>query len=136
MNKLSILALLLFSFVRPAAADVVVLRDRSILRGGVTHSGSQITVDGKTFENSEVLLWEGADGAPRNEPTLRDHLRGYAAMHDIVSLARCKELIPQAIEANAGGSARMLLIEAERLGMEPSDVDTAAEKIAMLDTSK
>jgi hypothetical protein len=136
MNKFSVLTLLLFSFVRPASADVVVLRDRSILRGGVTHSDSQITVGGKTFEDSEVLLWEGADGAPRNEPTLRDHLRGYAAMHDVVSLGRCKELIPQAIEANAGGSARKLLIEAERLGMEPSDVDTAAEKIEKLGDGK
>lgn len=136
MKTLGTLLLCLFPFAGLAHADVVVLRDRTILRGGVTQTGSAITVNGKSFEKSEVLLWEGADGAPRNDPTLENHLRGYSALHDSVMLARCRELIPQAIEAKLGGSARDLLVEAERRGLPPADVDAMAAKIEKLGDGK
>jgi len=120
-----------------AAADVVVLRDRTILEGEASASGEKISIAGRTVGTDEVLLWEGADGAPRNEPTLRDQMRAYDALNDRAMLARCRDLIPKAIEAKAGTSARTLLAEAERLGMDPAEVDRFAAAIEPLpDESK
>lgn len=119
-----------------AAADVVVLTDRTILEGKATGNEKSVTIAGRTMELSEVLLWEGADGKPRNDPTLRNQLRAYDALNDRAMVKRCRELLPKAIEAKAGESARTLLAEAERCGMEPAEVDSLAAKVKSLPDGK
>ncbi|MHC4954245.1 MAG: hypothetical protein ACYTGZ_10165 [Planctomycetota bacterium] len=113
--------------------DVVVLRDRSILEGEAKEAGAaKVAIGGRTIALDELLLWEDAEGQPKNSPTLRDQMRAYDALHDREMLARCQELLPKAIEAKKGGSARVLLGAAERLGMEPDAVDKFAEQIGGL----
>jgi len=120
-----------------AAADVVVLRDRTILEGAAEKKGDAVAIAGRTVPLAEVLLWEdGEKSAPKNDPSLRDQLRAYDALHDRKMLERCRDLLPKAIEAKAGGSARALLVEAERLGMDPDEVDAFAKKIEGLPEEK
>ncbi|MHC4939249.1 MAG: hypothetical protein ACYTHK_09800 [Planctomycetota bacterium] len=118
------------------AADIVVLSDRTILEGEAKGDAKSVTIAGRTVDLGEVLLWEGADGKPRNDPTLRNQLRAYDAINDRAMVKRCRELLPRAIKAKAGDSARTLLSEAERCGMEPAEVDSFAAKVKDLPDEK
>jgi len=126
-------AIALTLLVALASADLVVLRDRTILEGTATGTAESVTMDGTTYPFGEILLWETAEGEVKNQPSYRDQMRAYDALNDRVMLARCADLLPKAIEAKQGGSARALLAAAERLGMEPDDVDKFAAQVADLD---
>jgi len=116
-----------------ATADVVVLRDRTILEGEATGTAESVTIGGKTLPFAEILLWETAAGEVKNKPSFKNQMRGYSALNDRAMLGRCAQLLPNAIEAKKGGSARALLATAERLGMEPDQVDKFATQVTDLD---
>jgi len=136
MRTLALTLLAALLAAAAASADVVVLRDRTILEGEAKRDGEQISVAGRTTPLDEVLLWEGTDGVPQNDPTLRNHLRALDALHDRELLARSRELLAKAIEAKAGGSARRLLTSAERLDMDPAEVEALAKQIEGLPDDK
>ncbi|MEM8883971.1 MAG: hypothetical protein AAGD14_07885 [Planctomycetota bacterium] len=133
-NRNSLTCLLLITSI--ALGDTVVLRDRTILEGEVTASGENLQVAGRSVPNSDVLLWEDDAGKLKNEPVLRDQLRAYRVIVDRQLRTRCRELITKAIEAGAGDTARALLQQGDRLGLEPNELDAFKAKIAKIDAEK
>jgi len=130
----TLLALLLVvglaDLVGLAGADTIVLRDGTIVEGAAKASGDgKITIGARTLKPDEILLWVDGEGKPVNTPTFVDQMRAYDAINDVTILERCREFIPAAIEAKAGGSARALLAEAERLGMPADEVDALSPKV-------
>ena len=133
------LALLVFAgfIARLAAADFVILKDRTILEGTATAVGKdKVSIGGRTVGFDELLLWQDAEGKALNDPTLTDQMRAYDTLNDRATLEICREWIPKAIEAKAGGSARTLLAEAERLGMPAAEVDGFSPKVAATPADK
>ena len=112
-----------------AAGDFVVLRDKTILEGEATAAGEMLKIGGKSIPMADVLVWESGEGVVKNQPSFRDQVRAYDALNDRAMLKRCSELLPEAIAAKQGGSARELLAAAERLGMEPDEIDKFATQV-------
>ncbi len=125
----TLLALLLVAGL--ATADKIVLRDKTILEGTAKAAADdgKITIGARTLKPDEILLWVDGEGKPINTPTFVDQMRAYDAINDVTILERCREFIPAAIEAKAGGSARALLAEAERLGMPADEVDALSPRV-------
>jgi hypothetical protein len=125
-------ALLLALTAATAAADVVVLRDRTILEGPVTKGGSTLTVDSHTVPLAEVLLWEAGKGETRYAPTLDGQLKAYRELADRLLLAACAKALPEAIRKGARESAQEILEQAERAGLPAGEAEEWDRKIGKM----
>ena len=126
------LALLLFGCCSIAAADLVVLRDGSILEGAASRTGDRVTVAARTVAITEVVYWEGADRLPRYAPTPKDHIRGCAMIANREVVALCAERLEKAIASKDPATARKLLRRAERAGLPAEDAGNWTTRIAAL----
>lgn len=124
--------LLLALATTAAAADVVVLRDRTIVEGAVTKGAKTLSVGGQSYPLSEVLLWETADGETRYAPTLDGQLKAYRELADRRLLAACTRALPKAIQAGAQESAREILVQAERAGLSAEQAEEWERKIEQM----
>ncbi len=115
-----------------ASADTVVLRDRTVLDGSVSKSGESITVAGKKFAKTNVLLWEDGDGVAQYSASFRDHLDGCYALANRERLKLCLAALPQAIASGAGAHAWELLAAAADSGLDAADEKTWRAKIGKL----
>ena len=122
-------ALLLALTTAAAAADIVVLRDRTILEGTVTKGGSTLTVDGRSVPLADVLLWETGKGETRHAPTLDGQLKAYRELADRLLLAACVTALPEAIRKGARESAQEILEQAERAGLPAEEAEEWDRKI-------
>jgi hypothetical protein len=129
------LALLLF-LCGLAAADIVVLRDRTILEGAVTKGDKTLTAGSRTLPLHEVILWEDKQGIARYTPGFERLLQAYGVLADREALQACLDLLPQAVEASAASVARRLLARAERAGLAPKDAERWAKQIGSLAEDK
>jgi hypothetical protein len=120
---------LLLVLATAAAADIVVLRDRTILEGAVTKGDQSLTVDGQRLPLTEVLLWETADGETRYAPTFDGQLKAYRELADRLLLQKCAVALPKAIEKGAREAAREILVQAERAGLPPEEAEEWDRKI-------
>ncbi len=112
-----------------AAADTVVVRDGSIHEGTVTKDEKTLTVDGKSFELDEVLLWENDDGEFRHAPDFAGHLRAYQALAERQTLEACIAALPKAVEAGAAADAPRLLETAERAGLSAKEAESWGRRV-------
>ncbi len=124
--------LLLALAAAAAAADLVVLRDRTIVEGSVTRGDKTLSVGGQSFPLTEVLLWETADGETRYAPTLDGQLKAYRELADRRLLAACAAALPKAVQAGARDSAREILVEAERAGLSAEQAEEWDRKIEQM----
>ncbi|MHC4492046.1 MAG: hypothetical protein ACYTDU_10515 [Planctomycetota bacterium] len=122
-------ALLLALSTAAAAADIVVLRDRTILEGTVTKGGQSLAVDGRSVPLADVLLWETGGGETRYAPTLDGQLKAYRELADRLLLAACTNALPNAIQKGARESAREILEQAERAGLSAEAAEEWDRKI-------
>ena len=123
MIRISLLSACLLAFAHAAAADTVVLRDRTVLEGSVSKSGSTLKVGGKSIPLDDVLLWEDGDGLAQFTASTADHIDGCAVLADRESLKRCTAAFAKATAAGNGALAWELLARASECGLDP-----AAEK--------
>ncbi|MHC4549341.1 MAG: hypothetical protein ACYTEZ_11255 [Planctomycetota bacterium] len=120
---------LLLALAALAAADAVVLRDRSVHRGSVSKGQETLTVGGRSFPLDEVLLWENDEGETKHAPSLEAQLQAYTALAEEKILAACVAALPRAIETGAAESAREMLVNAERAGLGAREADVWDRKI-------
>ncbi|MHC4819444.1 MAG: hypothetical protein ACYTF8_15475, partial [Planctomycetota bacterium] len=125
--------LLLALATAAAAADVVVLRDRTVLEGAVTKGDQSLTVDGRSVPLSEVLLWENGDGETQYAPALDGQLKAYRELADRRLLAACTVALPMAIRQGAQESAREILVQAERAGLTAEQAEEWDRKIEQME---
>jgi hypothetical protein len=104
-----------------AAADTVVLRDRTILEGGVTKGDKGLEAGGRTVPLEEVLLWENDRGEAQHAPSFEAHLDGCAAIAERELLAECRKRFPEMLAAGAVGAARDTLVRAVVAGLPPKE---------------
>ncbi|MHC4973371.1 MAG: hypothetical protein ACYTG3_13670 [Planctomycetota bacterium] len=121
--------LLLVLTTAAVAADVVVLRDRTLLEGAVTKGAKTLSVDGQSYPLTEVLLWENGEGETQYAPTLDGQLKAYRELADRRTLAACAAALPKAIEKGARESAREILVQAERAGLTAEQAEEWDRKI-------
>ncbi|MCK6459283.1 MAG: hypothetical protein L6Q95_05240 [Planctomycetes bacterium] len=100
-----------------AAADTVVLRDRTILEGPVTRSDASLAVAGRSVPLDEVLLWEDEKGLALHAPSFEAQLDACRALAVRERLAQCRKLFPEAVAAGAVDAAREMLVLAALSGL-------------------
>jgi len=105
-----------------AAADTVVLRDRTIHTGSVTQSGESLAVGGKSVPLAEVLLWEDDSGNARHTPDFAAHVDACVALAERDTLALCRQRFAEAIAAGAVDAARAILRRAALTGLPPKEM--------------
>jgi len=124
--------LLLALTTAAVAADVVVLRDRTILEGTATKGESALAVDGRSVPLADVLLWETGKGETRYAPTLDGQLKAYRELADRLLLTACTTALPEAIRTGAQGSAQEILEQAERAGLAADEAERWAREIGKM----
>jgi len=112
-----------------AAADRVVLKDRTVLEGTVVAGDGTLAVGGKTVPLADVLLWEDGGDVPRHFGSLESHMKAYRVLTDRLVLAACEEAFPRAVGAEDG---RAILERAERAGLDAKEADQWTRKIGHL----
>ncbi len=100
-----------------AAADTVVLRDRTILEGPVAKGDASLTVAGRAVPLDEVLLWEDDKGLALHAPSFEAQLDACRAIAVRDRLALCRKLFPEAVAAGAVDAAREMLVLAAMSGL-------------------
>jgi hypothetical protein len=92
-----------------AAADTVVLRDRTILEGAVSKSDASLSVAGRSVPLAEVLLWEDDKGLALHTPSFDAQFDACRAIAVRARLEQCRKLFPEAVAAGAVDAAREML---------------------------
>lgn len=104
-----------------AAADAVVLRDRTILEGAVTKGEKALSVAGRTVALDEVLLWEDDAGHALFAPSFEAQMDACRALAVKQRLAECRTRFPEALAAGAVEAARQMLELAAISGLPASE---------------
>ena len=115
-----------------ATADIVVLRDGSVLEGAAKRTGNRITVGAREVAIKEVVYWEGADKLPRHAPTPGDHIRGCAMITNKEVISLCAKRLERAVASKDHATARKLLQRAEKAGLPAERAGTWTTRIAAL----
>lgn len=107
-----------------AAADTVVLRDRTILEGSVTKGDKALAVAGRSVPLEEVLLWEDDKGLALLAPSFDAQLDACRALAVRDRLAECRKRFPEAVQAGAVDAAREMIELAAISGLPGKEAAT------------
>lgn len=115
-----------------AAADLVVLEDRTILEGAATRKDSALSIAGRTVPLDEVLLWEDAEGGLLHAPDFGSQIQALSALRDRGRLAAARDAFAKAAAAGDPKAAAEALERAAEAGLDPKEAGDWSAKLDRL----